>query len=143
MICSPVTPTGIQAMPQTKESRLKRMTQLSNLATGFANKVPELEFSTAVPATTYECRRRFTTLAIAAADPSALCSTRTELQLGGKSRTWMRQSLFTDTGLSEDSMSRLRRFDIDFDSSSEASYVGLDMCFYDGYRTSASAGGIC
>ncbi len=94
------------------------------------------------PATADECCRRFTTLAIAAADPSALCSTGAELQLGGKSRSWMRWPLFTDIGLSDDSMSRLRRFDIDFDSSAEATYVGLDMCFYNGDSKGASAGGI-
>ena len=89
-----------------------------------------------------ECCQRFTTLAIAALDPSALCSTGAELQLSGKSRTWMRWPLFTDIGLSGNSMSRLRRFDIDFDSSSEAAYVGLDMCFYNGDGKGESAGGI-
>jgi hypothetical protein len=94
------------------------------------------------PATPDECCRRFTTLALAAADPSALCSTGAELQLGAKSRSWMHWPLFTDIGLSENSMSRLRRFDIDFDSSAEAAYVGLDMCFYNGDGKGASAGGI-
>jgi Heterokaryon incompatibility protein (HET) len=102
----------------------------------------ETEIVSLPPATPDECCRRFTTLALAAADPSALCSTGAELQLGGKSRTWMRWPLFTDIGLSRNSMSRLRRFDIDFDASAEAAYVGLDMCFYNGDGRGASAGGI-
>jgi hypothetical protein len=102
----------------------------------------ETEIKSLPQATADECCRCFATLAIAAADPSARCSTGAELQLSGKSRTWMRWPLFIDIGLSDNSMSRLRRFDIDFDPSSEAAYVGLGMYFYNGDGKGASAGGI-
>jgi hypothetical protein len=84
------------------------------------------------PATPDECCRRFITLAIAAADPSALCSTGPELRLSNTSRTWMRWPLYTDTGVSSNHMPKLSKFDIDFDTSPAAEYVGLDMCFFNG-----------
>jgi hypothetical protein len=94
------------------------------------------------PATTDECCRRFITLAIAAADPSALCSTGAELQLEVGKRTWMRWPLYSDIGISSNSMSKMRKFDIDFDASPAAAYVGLSMCLYNGDGEGARAGGI-
>jgi hypothetical protein len=94
------------------------------------------------PATNDECCRRFTILAIASADPSALCCKGPELQLGSGARTWMHWPLFDDIGSSSNDMSRLRRFDIELDPSANAAYFGLDMCFYNGDGEGSRAGGV-
>jgi hypothetical protein len=94
------------------------------------------------PATPDECCRRFITLAIAAADPSALCSTGAELQLGHHTRTWMRWPVYTDIGVSSNNMSKMGKFDVDFDPSPAAEYVGLDMYFFNGDGEGPRAGGI-
>ena len=94
------------------------------------------------PATPDECCRRFITLAIAAADPSALCSTGAELKLAGEKRTWMRWPLYSDIGISSNSMSKMPTFDIEFDASPAATYVGLSMCLFNGDGKGARAGGI-
>jgi hypothetical protein len=94
------------------------------------------------PATPDECCRRFITLAIAAADPSALCSTGPELNLTKEARTWMRWPLYSDIGISSNSMSKMRKFDIEFDASPAAAYVGLSMCLFNGDGEGARAGGV-
>jgi hypothetical protein len=94
------------------------------------------------PATPDECCRRFITLAIAAADPSALCSTGPELQLAGEKRTWMRWPLYSDISISSNSMSKMRNSGIEFDAGSAATYVGLSMCLFNGDGEGATAGGV-
>jgi hypothetical protein len=83
-------------------------------------------------ATADECCRRFITLALAAGDPTALCSTGPSLCLAGGQSTWMRWPKFADVGLSESWMLKMRKFDVEIDPSPAAAYLGLDMCFLNG-----------
>ena len=95
------------------------------------------------PATEDECCRRFTGLAIASGDLTALCTTGTQLRLGGdQSRTWMRRPVFTDIDTNAQGDDMITSFDIDFDASPAAQYVGLDVCFYNGDGPGAGNSGM-
>ena len=80
------------------------------------------------PPTEDECCRRFTIVAIATWDPSALCSSGHELQTNGKQRSWMRWPLLR--AISSYKLHRMGHWSIGFDPSPASSWIALQMGYF-------------